>query len=434
VISAALALLRRRIERDESGLALVWMSLFLMVLLGFAALAVDIGHGSLISQRAQNAADAAALAGTVYLPGDPTTAISTAQTVAASNGFPAAVAQVSAAQQTVPTQLKVTVTEDVKTWFGRALGFKSMHVSRSATADFDQPVGMGSPSNTFGNQPDCSAPCTSGTATPNFWVNVAGPQSPKGNGDRFASNNCPTDGSIDGCASNGTNAEYSTTGYLYNVNNATSGATLKIDVFDPGFFNVGDHCDSGAGNDPDGTGPAAASNLDALYTQTSNNARYASGDTSQYCTGDQYFSSGNTGSTVNPVWTSFRVYKPDNTPFTLADNIEIPSCRADFPGFVGDLKAQYLAEGASGPVHTWFRKWVTICNVTGAQVGAYVVQVRTSVKADGTTTPAITAAAGHNRFAIRASLNSNLNTTSVSISAQANMSIYANASGSATTF
>ena len=33
----------RRIERDESGLALVWMSMFLMVLVGFAALAIDLG-------------------------------------------------------------------------------------------------------------------------------------------------------------------------------------------------------------------------------------------------------------------------------------------------------------------------------------------------------------------------------------------------------
>src|SRR5439155_17272742 len=33
------------IARDESGLAVVWLSLFLMVLIGFAALAVDLGHG-----------------------------------------------------------------------------------------------------------------------------------------------------------------------------------------------------------------------------------------------------------------------------------------------------------------------------------------------------------------------------------------------------
>ena len=207
--------------------------MFLMVLVGFAALAIDVGHGYLVAQRAQNAADAAALAGTVYLPDDPTTAISTAQSVAAANGFPSTTAVVTASQQAVETQLKVTVTQDVKTWFARAIGFKTMHVSRSATADYDQPVAMGSPANTFGNQPDCTAPCTTGTATPQFWANVAGPRSPKGNGDRFQANNCPTDNSIDGCNSDGTNADYSTNGYVYIVKNATAGATLKIDAFDP---------------------------------------------------------------------------------------------------------------------------------------------------------------------------------------------------------
>lgn len=107
--------------------------MFLMVLVGFAALAIDIGHGYLVAQRAQNAADAAALAGTVYLPADPTTAYSTVQSVAAANGFPASVATVSA-----------------------------VHVRRTAIADYDQPVAMGSPANTFGNQPDTSLGCSPG--------------------------------------------------------------------------------------------------------------------------------------------------------------------------------------------------------------------------------------------------------------------------------
>src|SRR5690242_9898354 len=78
---------RRRIVRDEQGLALVWMTLFLMVILGFTALAVDMGRGYYIAQREQNAADAASLAGTIYLPGDITTAYSAAQNVASANGF-----------------------------------------------------------------------------------------------------------------------------------------------------------------------------------------------------------------------------------------------------------------------------------------------------------------------------------------------------------
>jgi Flp pilus assembly protein TadG len=52
-------------------------------LLGVGALVIDIGHKNYVGARAQSAADAAALAGAVYLPDDPATARSTALTLAA---------------------------------------------------------------------------------------------------------------------------------------------------------------------------------------------------------------------------------------------------------------------------------------------------------------------------------------------------------------
>ena len=60
-----------RVRRDESGHRDRVDELFLIVLFGFAALAVDLGNGYYVSQKAQNAADAAALAGAPYLPGRP---------------------------------------------------------------------------------------------------------------------------------------------------------------------------------------------------------------------------------------------------------------------------------------------------------------------------------------------------------------------------
>ena len=169
-----------------------------MVLVGFAALAVDLGHAYFVAQRAQNAADAAALGGTIYLPGDVASASNDALAIAAANGFTNGVdgISVTAAQQAQPTQLKVTITQDVPTWFARAIGFKTMTIKRVATADYDQPVAMGSPSNTFGNQPDCVGTCSSGSATPQFWANVAGPSSPKSNGDRFQATLCTTASSL----------------------------------------------------------------------------------------------------------------------------------------------------------------------------------------------------------------------------------------------
>jgi Flp pilus assembly protein TadG len=417
-----------RIKNDESGLALVWMSLFLMVLLGFAALAVDIGHGYLVAQRAQNAADAAALGGTIYLPDDVTSAATDALAIASANGFSNGTngVTVTAEQQTQPTQLKVTVKQDVPTWFAKAIGFDFMHVSRSAVADYDQPVAMGSPSNTFGNQPDCAGTCSSGSATPQFWANVAGKASPKSNGDRFQATQCGS--AADNCPSGNANTDYNADGYVYAVNNTVAGAKLSIDAFDPSFVNVGDVC-----SPSDTQGASGPSNLSGLYTLTSD-ARYQSGAT-QYCTGDQYFSSGDAGGVANPPWTSFRVYEPDATPFTISDNIELTGCRADFPGFVGDLPTQWTAEIADPtqpqPLHNWFRKWVNICTINGASAGSYMVQVRTNLKADGTPAPD---GGGHNRFAMRAGLNGSLSSNAVSIYGQGNMAIYANAPGASTSF
>jgi Flp pilus assembly protein TadG len=423
-----------RIKNDESGLALVWMSLFLMVLLGFAALAVDIGHGYLVAQRAQNAADAAALAGTIYLPGDAPTAYSTAYAVATANGFTSDPSgnepvTVTAEQQKQPTQLKVTVTETIRTWFARALGFNDMTITRSAIADYDQPVAMGSPANTFGNQPDCSGTCSTGNPKPDFWANVAGKLSDKVSGDRFQADTCTSN--VDNCPTSGTNTEYHPNGYVYaiNVDNGSSGP-LEVDMFDPAFVNVGDHCDNS--NDPGA--PGAASNLLALYTATGD-ARFQPGDASQYCTGDQYFPNPGTSGTpaaIHAPWTSYRLFYPDDTPWTLADNTPVPGCAADFQPFVGDLSTSYPSGPDSAYLQQVFRKWVPLCTVPAAQTGAYLLQVRTNVSSDGVTP--LPDGAGHNRFAIRAMLNNNLANTGVSIYAQANMAIYANATGASTNF
>lgn len=54
--------------RDQSGQALVLTVAFLVVLLGFAGLAVDVGHAYLVQRQLQAGVDAAALAGAQDLP------------------------------------------------------------------------------------------------------------------------------------------------------------------------------------------------------------------------------------------------------------------------------------------------------------------------------------------------------------------------------
>lgn len=51
---------------NESGVVIVWVALLMVVLLSFAAMAIDIGHLMVVRNELQNAADAAALAGAQY--------------------------------------------------------------------------------------------------------------------------------------------------------------------------------------------------------------------------------------------------------------------------------------------------------------------------------------------------------------------------------
>ena len=61
----------RGIVAQEDGAILVFVALIMVVLLGMAALAIDIGQMYIAKQRAQNVCDAAALAGGPFLDGKP---------------------------------------------------------------------------------------------------------------------------------------------------------------------------------------------------------------------------------------------------------------------------------------------------------------------------------------------------------------------------
>lgn len=82
-----LELIRRARTRDEQGIALVWLGGSLVLLLLAAGFAIDLIHAYAVGQRAQNAADAASMAGTVFLPDNPTTAKSRALSTVNDNGF-----------------------------------------------------------------------------------------------------------------------------------------------------------------------------------------------------------------------------------------------------------------------------------------------------------------------------------------------------------
>jgi hypothetical protein len=73
-------------RKNERGQAIVLMVLSLVVLIGMAALVLDVGHWFRTKRRLQGTADAAALAGAQKLPDDPSAASAMAMSYANQNG------------------------------------------------------------------------------------------------------------------------------------------------------------------------------------------------------------------------------------------------------------------------------------------------------------------------------------------------------------
>ena len=96
---------------DERGVVLVWTAILMVVFLGFTAWSVDFWGAKREAARVQKAADAAALAGAVYMPENLNgIAFSTAKDIASRNGFTDGVnATVDVVPGQQPNQLKVTI-------------------------------------------------------------------------------------------------------------------------------------------------------------------------------------------------------------------------------------------------------------------------------------------------------------------------------------
>jgi Flp pilus assembly protein TadG len=135
----------RRLWREEVGQALVLGAFVMVVVLGLAAMAIDVGLFLHERRELQKAADAAALAGAQELPNSPNDAVLKAEEWAASNGIdtgelgPIEVSTTYAADDTIT----VEVSREVPFIFARVLGYTSDTISADATARVGSPAGMG---------------------------------------------------------------------------------------------------------------------------------------------------------------------------------------------------------------------------------------------------------------------------------------------------
>lgn len=127
---------RLRDERGDDGIVVIWLALLIVVLLAFAGWAVDYAHWNDERTKMQRAADAAALAGAVYLPDDSAGAINAAKQVASANGYPSGVS-VSVLQNA--NQIKVKINQSVQNSFASVVGINSTGLSKSATGEYESP-------------------------------------------------------------------------------------------------------------------------------------------------------------------------------------------------------------------------------------------------------------------------------------------------------
>ena len=127
----------------------------MVVLIGMMAIVIDVSWLWSNSLRVQRAADAAALAGVVYLPGQPSSAFAAARTESKKNGFE----DIGVASGVVVTPtvdpannraLRVKVKAPVGTFFMRIFGMQAWDVTKSSKAEYVLPVPMGSPDNYYG--------------------------------------------------------------------------------------------------------------------------------------------------------------------------------------------------------------------------------------------------------------------------------------------
>jgi Flp pilus assembly protein TadG len=130
--------MRRRLAGERGGSA-VLISLLIVPLLGFAAIAVDIGSLYAEKARLQIAADAAALAvAQDCARGACGDMLATARALVVANDGEASAAQ--PVLNTAPLSVTVTGSTPKKHWFAPVIGFNSTSVSATATVGWGGPT------------------------------------------------------------------------------------------------------------------------------------------------------------------------------------------------------------------------------------------------------------------------------------------------------
>jgi Flp pilus assembly protein TadG len=459
-----------RRHQDEHGVVAVIVAVFMSGLFFvLAAISVDVARWYMEVERVQKAADAGALAGVTHLPQDLAAARATARDVSGRNGYPdSGSTSVDAEAGNRPSQLKVAVSSTISNTFGSMFGVETIDITRTAVADYNGPAPMGSPCNTFGNEPTSgvgsatpvgsalpASPYDGCSSKPDFWASIEGPQTTKIQGDRYATRSCG--GSSHECGGGSpANKEHRKDGYywLIRVSQAAAGNPIKLQLYDPGFVGTGRVCE---------TLPKRQilRNDQNPFVQTDGLLRYADPASQpdaasllagrSFCTGDFIPDGGST-----PMTTTFVLRDPIDTKDPSSAPVH-QGCVQQYRGVSKVQSNEVLDIHSSGSYQphlaSYFHTWSDFCTFTPPRAGDYYLQVRSNVSLGGTSTsnnnhaqlvyhdnPAASApdgntttGAGQNAFGIRAVTAPGLE-DDVAVSGYARMPIFANATSAQSTF
>ena len=239
----------------EDGAILVLSAMALVLMMAMAAFAVDYGWLAYNQLEVRKAAESAALAGVVHMPlpgsvtwGAGADAYDTAVDVAGRNGYVGGVSgvTVSPTQTTSPYQVRVTITDEINTFFLKMFIGDTVTVSGEATAEQLPPLRIGSDEPYLGEDPTVSG------RNRNFFVAISGEDRSKNQGDAVAA--AARQGG-------GSNPEYDVPSYYYAfeipvgsslINNLVYAQVYDPQAHDAGGRGPGGPCPAGGGGLPGG--------------------------------------------------------------------------------------------------------------------------------------------------------------------------------------
>lgn len=394
-------------RRGDGGYVMAMVALLIIPMTVLVAFAVDLGAWYAQGVRQQRAADMAAMAGVVWVPNN-TKAQTEATATLAQNGYTSTNATIAMSAPTT-TRYKVTVTQTAPRFFSRVLNLGTQTLTRSATAEYNKPIPLGSPTNRFGNNlngvngsPSCTDPSAACAGTqPQLWASVNGPYTRNQDGDQY-STKCPgntqTRAACDSTstANGAQNDSYRPSGWLYAIETPTAGP-VTVQLYD--FVHSDGRTCSGTVSVTNETGDAGfngSTRCNSVNGQMPMEAELFNDD----------------GSDLTITYDETKSYPQPGGSFD-------GQCTSN-PGRIVLPQPSNNTE-ATTQINTYKNKWVSLCTFNAVAGGVYPLRVRSSA------IPGISPDVGRgwNQYSVRATVSSG---TSPRIYGVGDMSIYNNAS------